>query len=161
VPPEHGDQEFEVEVESQISPTTSVKVRGSVRAPSLEEALKKIWGIVASAGLPTEPGVKPSQGGERRFPQELLPHLSALSNKDFVALLLYFEGPMSREQISQRSRELGKTISKTWLDTEFFRRPVKDLFIAETDASGSKVYRLTEVGRVEAEGVLARLRGKA
>ncbi|MEO0157962.1 MAG: hypothetical protein ABIM59_04455, partial [candidate division WOR-3 bacterium] len=65
----------------------------------------------------------------------------------------------SREQINQRSRELGKEVPKNWLDTEFFRKPYKDLFVAETDPSGVRVCRLSEKGRLDAEEILNRLRG--
>jgi hypothetical protein len=35
-----------------------------------------------------------------------------MSNKEIVLTLLYFEGEMSKEMINQRSRELGKEVSK-------------------------------------------------
>ncbi len=160
MPSEQHDQEFEVEIENQASPTVRVRIRGRIKAATLEEAYRRVAETVASSGLSLGTAEARWEVGAKRFPAELLPHLSSLTNKEFVTLLLYFEGPISRDQISQRSRELGKSVSKTWLDTEFFRRPVKDLFISETDASGVRLYRLTEIGRVEAEATLSRLREK-
>lgn len=94
----------------------------------------------------------------KKFPQELLAHLESLTYRELVELLLYFEGPLGREQINQRTRELGREVPKSWLDTEFFRKPHKDLFIADRDATGVKVYRLSEKGRLEVEEILKRIR---
>ncbi|MEM2067504.1 MAG: hypothetical protein QXJ88_02915 [Nitrososphaerota archaeon] len=147
---------YEVEVELQLSPTLKIRVRGLMEAPGLKEAValaKESLGELAEA-YPVS-----AQQAVRRFPQELVPRLESLRYRELVEILLLYEGPLSREQINQRSRELGKEVPKNWLDTEFFRKPYKDLFVAETDPSGVRVCRLSEKGRLDAEEILNRLRG--
>jgi len=152
-----GNGHFEVEIELQLSSTVRLRVRGEVEAPGLREALamareaaEEAAGAYASARLQSV----------SRFPQELIPRLESLTYKELVELLVYFEGPLSRERINQRSRELGREVPRSWLDTEFFRKPYKDLFVAETEPSGVKVYRLSEKGRLEVEEVLRKLGGR-
>lgn len=146
---------YEVEVELQLSPTVKIRVRGLVEAAGLNEAIdlaqKSLGPIFSTNQTPLEVAAK-------RFPQDLLANLGSLKFRELVLLLLHFEGPMSREQINQRSRELGKEVSREWLNTEFFRKPYKDLFVAGEDVSGTKVYRLSEKGRLEAEEIMRRLR---
>lgn len=145
---------YEVEVELQLSPAVKVRVRGVVEAEGLREAVQlaqeTVQDLVGVHMTPAQPAVK-------RFPTDLLTRLESLTYRELVELLVYYEGPLSREQINQRSRELGKEVPRSWLDTEFFRKPYKDLFVAETDSSGVKVYRLSEKGRLDVEEVLKRL----
>jgi len=51
-------------------------------------------------------------------------------------------------------------VSREWLRTEFFRKPIKDLFLSETDQSGAKIYRLSELGRLEAEKIIKQALGQ-
>ncbi len=155
---QHGEKnrEYEIEVELQISPTLRLRVRGLVEASGLGEAIALAQ---ESLGRLAQDYATLAQQAARRFPQDLLQHLESLTYRELVELLLYFEGPMSREQINQRTRELGKEVPRSWLDTEFFRKPYKDHFVADTDQSGVKIYRLSEKGRLEAEEIIRRLRG--
>lgn len=146
---------YEVEVEIQLSPSVRLRVRGLVEASGLGEAVALAQ---ESVGRLAKEYAAPAQQAAKRFPQELLQHLESLKYRELVELLLYFEGPMSREQINQRTRELGKEVPRSWLDTEFFRKPYKDHFVADTDPSGVKIYRLSEKGRLEAEEIISRLR---
>ncbi|MEM0481935.1 MAG: hypothetical protein QXM16_03480 [Nitrososphaerota archaeon] len=149
------NREYEVEVELQLSPTLKLRVRGLVEASGLGEAVELAQ---ESLGRLAQEYASSAQQAARRFPQDLLQHFESLTYRELVELLLYFEGPMSREQINQRTRELGKEVSKNWLDTEFFRKPYKDHFVADTDQSGVKIYRLSEKGKLEAEEIIKRLR---
>ncbi|MEM0444635.1 MAG: hypothetical protein QXO86_05535 [Nitrososphaerota archaeon] len=148
-------ESYEIEVEVQLTPAARVRVRSVVGASKLREAIEAAQKLVSEL-LPTSHPIM--EDAARRFPQDLLAHLGSLKYRDLALLLTYFEGPLTREQINQRSRELGKEVSKDWLDTEFFRRPYKDYFVAEADASGAKVYRLSEKGKMQAEEILRRLR---
>jgi hypothetical protein len=155
---QHGEKnrEYEVEVELQLSPMLKLRVRGSVEASGLGEAVALAQQSVGHLAQEHAPS---AQQAAKRFPQDLLQHLESLTYRELVELLLYYEGPMSREQINQRTRELGKEVPKSWLDTEFFRKPYKDHFVADTDQSGVKIYRLSEKGKLEAEEIIKRLKG--
>lgn len=147
-----------VTVEVQLSPAVKLIVSGR----DLEEVRSVLARGVESAGeiLALLERARPAAPtGERRIPQELLARVKDMSNKDLVLVLLYYEGPMSREQINQRSREIGREVSREWLRTEFFRKPIKDLFLSETDQSGMKIYRLSELGRLEAEKIIKQALG--
>jgi len=148
-----------VTVEVQLSPAVKLIVSGK----DLEEVRSVLAKEVESAEeiLALLERVRPvTPTREKRIPQELLTRVKDMSNKDLVLILLYYEGPMSREQINQRSREIGREVSKTWLNTEFFRKPTKDLFLSDTDQSGVKVYRLSELGRLEAEKIIRQVSGQ-
>ncbi|GBC71711.1 hypothetical protein HRbin02_01499 [Candidatus Calditenuaceae archaeon HR02] len=154
----HGEKNraYEVEVELQLSPTVKLRVRGLVEASGLGEAVALAQELVGRLAQEYAPS---GQHAAKRFPQDLLQHLESLTYRELVELLLYFEGPMSREQINQRTRELGKEVPRSWLDTEFFRKPYKDHFVADTDQSGVKTYKLSEKGKLEVEEIIGRLRG--
>jgi len=149
-----------VTVEVQLSPSVKLIVSGRdielVRGALLRslQSVGEVLELLEQA-RPTGP-LK-----ERRIPQELLTRVKDMSNKDLVLVLLYYEGPMSREQINQRSREIGREVSKAWLNTEFFRKPTKDLFLSETDQSGAKIYRLSELGKIEAEKIIRQMSGQS
>jgi hypothetical protein len=55
------------------------------------------------------------QPRQQNIPPSVIEKLPKMSNKEIVLTLLYFEGEMSKEMINQRSRELGKEVSKEWL----------------------------------------------
>ena len=149
-----------VTVEVQLSPAVKIAVSGR----DLERLYEVLKRSIESAGNVLDLVEKTRSSAsmqERRIPQELLSGIKEMSNKDLVLVLLYYESPLSREQINQRTREIGREVSKAWLNTEFFRKPVKDLFLSETDQSGARVYRLSELGRLEAEKVIKQVMGQA
>lgn len=151
-----GKYEPVVTVEVQLSPAVKLIISGSDLEMILGVLKKSIDSAGEILGL-VELARTAAPMRERRIPQEFLTRVKDMSSKDLVLLLLYYEGPMSREQINQRSREIGKEVSKTWLNTEFFRKPTKDLFLSETDQSGAKIYRLSELGRLEAEKIIKQI----
>jgi hypothetical protein len=63
---------------------------------------------------------------------------------------------MSKETINQRSRELGKEVSKEWLDKKLYTE-MEGLISSVESAEGPKLYRLTVYGRQKAEEVLRSL----
>lgn len=149
-----------VTVEVQLSPAVKIVVSGR-DLERLREALRR--SIESASGVLDliEKARSSASTRERRIPQELLTGIKEMSNKDLVLVLLYYEAPLSREQINQRTKEIGREVSKAWLNTEFFRKPVKDLFLSETEQSGARVYRLSELGRIEAEKVIKQVMGQA
>lgn len=146
-----------VRITMEVTLPGGVKISASGTSP--EEVAEALKSSIAAASSLVNVGSSvplPEQQGERRVPQQLLQYLPEMSYKEEVLIITYYEGPMSRNQIHQRSRELGKEVSKEWLDTEFFRKPFKDYFVAETAPDGSKVYRLSELGKAEAERVISK-----
>lgn len=150
-----GEERPEVSIEVQLRQGVRVRVTGRGGAESLADALR--MGIEAARGA-MEAIERVSRGGERRFPDDLIPKIGELHHKELSLLLLYFEGPIGRDQINQRSREIGKEIPRTWLDKNFYTE-MKGLFVAEAGPEGAKLYRPSDLGKREAESLLSQLRG--
>ena len=137
-----------VTIEVTIGKNIRVVVAGKPDASLLADSLKAALQAIQHAGEALD--ARTISLGRRKIPEEIVKNISSFSNKELALLLLYFEGPMSKEMINQRSRELGKEIKRDWLDTELYRS-MRELIISEDSPEGGKVYRLTERGKIEAE----------
>jgi len=140
-----------VTIEISIGKNVRVLVSGAPNADLLAESLKAALMALQQAGEVLD--VKTISLGQRRLPENVIKNISSFSNKELALLLLYFEGPMNKELINQRSRELGKEIKRDWLDTELYRS-MRELIMSEDNPEGGKVYKLTERGRIEAEKII-------
>ncbi len=150
------DREPKVTIELTLGKSIKIVVSGKPNVDILAESLKAaILAIQQVSELPDlQTGISPA----KRVPEHIIQHITGMSNKELALILLYYEGPMSKDLINQRSRELGKEIKRDWLDTELYRS-MREFIISEDSAEGVKMYRLTERGRIEAERIIAEKMG--
>ncbi|MCS7142395.1 MAG: hypothetical protein NZ920_01175 [Aigarchaeota archaeon] len=150
-------EEERVTLTVEVTLPGGLKISASGTSPeSVVERLKesiKLAGSIIPEGIATE---RPPSTTEKKMPPQILSSLQNMSKKELVLLLLHHESPLSRDQINQRSRELGREVSKEWLDTEFYRRPFKEYFVVEEGADGNRLYRLSELGKMEAQRILSK-----
>ncbi len=149
--PGMSGEEPTVTIELNVGKNIKVIVSGKPNVDYLVESLRAALLAIQQAGETID--VKTISLGQRRLPDNVVKNISSFSNKELALLLLYFEGPMNKEMINQRSRELGKEIKRDWLDTELYRS-MRELIISEDNPEGGKVYKLTERGRIEAEKII-------
>ncbi len=145
------DEEVTITLELTVGQRLKVTVTGTDPQGVVRAAKEVLDAIYAEL-------VPPSQEQQRQqgIPPSVIEKLPKMSNKEIVLTLLYFEGEMSKEAINQRSRELGKEVSKEWLDKKLYTE-MEGLISSVESGEGPRLYRLTVYGRQKAEEVLRAL----
>lgn len=142
---------IEISLGSNVRLTVSGPPDREELARAVKNALEVVQQIGEETALPLKTPLK-----RKGIPEEVVRHVDEMSNKEVVLTLLHFEGPMSKDGIKQRSREIGKEVKDSWLDKNMYRE-MEGLIISENSPEGTKLYRLTEKGRIEAEKLFERL----
>jgi hypothetical protein len=144
------DEEVTITLELTVGQRLKVTVTGS-NPQSVVRAAKEVLDTIYVELVPPQ-----EQQRQQGIPPSVIEKLPKMSNKEIVLTLLYFEGEMSKETINQRSRELGKEVSKEWLDKKLYTE-MEGLISSVESTEGPKLYRLTVYGRQKAEEVLRSL----
>jgi hypothetical protein len=142
------DEEVTITLELTVGQRLKVTVTGSNPQSVVRAAKEVLDTIYVELAPPQE-----QQPRQQNIPPSVIEKLPKMSNKEIVLALLYFEGEMSKETINQRSRELGKEVSKEWLDKKLYTE-MEGLISSVESGEGPKLYRLTVYGRQKAEEVL-------
>ncbi|MCX8203249.1 MAG: hypothetical protein N3H32_02910 [Nitrososphaeria archaeon] len=141
------ERDVELEIEVTVSPEVKLRVRGSELGEVLR-AVREAYEELSRGQRVAVPAAR-----QQAMPRELVERLPRMSYRDVVLVLLYYEGPLSKERINQRSRELGKEVTKEWLDKKLYDE-LKGMVASVESGEGPKSYKLTEYGRQKAEEIL-------
>ncbi|MCS7117349.1 MAG: hypothetical protein NZ957_00995 [Thaumarchaeota archaeon] len=141
------ERDVELEIEVTVSPEVRLRVKGYDVGEVLNTVRKVLEELSKAQPIATAPA------RQQAMPRELVEKLPKLSYRDVVLVLLYYEGQMSKERINQRSRELGKEVTKEWLDKKLYEE-LKGMVASVESGEGPKSYRLTEYGRQKTEEIL-------
>ncbi|MDJ0275070.1 MAG: hypothetical protein QXO17_04305 [Nitrososphaerota archaeon] len=143
------DEGVSITLELTVGQRLKLTVTGS-DPRSVVRAAKEVLDVIYVELAP------PQEQQRQGVPPSVIEKLPKMSNKEIVLTLLYFEGEMSKEAINQRSKELGKEVTKEWLDKKLYTE-MEGLISSVESGEGHKLYRLTVYGRQKAEEVLRSL----
>jgi hypothetical protein len=94
-----------------------------------------------------------------KIPENILQHISELTNKHRIQVLLYYAGkPLTKEEIRGKTIDLG--VDEGWWNGSNFKRDLmkrSKLLVEEKDATGVPTYRLSSVARASTQSLLEKL----
>ena len=94
-----------------------------------------------------------------KIPENILQHISKLTNKQRIQVLLYYAGKaLTKEEIREKTIDLG--VDEGWWNGSNFKRDLmkrSKLLVEEKDAVGVATYRLSSVARASTQSLLEKL----
>lgn len=94
-----------------------------------------------------------------KIPENILQHISELTNKQKIQVLLYYAGKaLTKEEIREKTIDLG--VDEGWWNGSNFKRDLmkrSKLLVEEKDATGVATYRLSSVARASTQSLLEKL----
>jgi len=112
--------------------------------------------ILPEGAISRKPKAKVTPG---KIPENILQHISKLTNKHRIQLLLYYAGKaLTKEEIREKTIDLG--VDEGWWNGSNFKRDLmkrSKLLVEEKDAVGVATYRLSSVARASTQSLLEKL----
>ena len=92
---------------------------------------------------------------------KIVSNIRSISRLDLVIILLHHSKGLTYDNLMTLSKELGKPIIYSWLNTHFQRKERREFIRSEPiPESQEKLYSLTEPGKKEAERIIREINNK-
>ena len=86
-----------------------------------------------------------------KIPENLIPKLDQMTNRDLVSALLFYESPvLTKKGMLSRSIELGRSLPPDWLD-KTFARDMEGLIVKTETDDKKPAFKLSDQGRYKTE----------